>query len=79
MSGPVTWYPSSEDLRRGFCALCGTTMFSERRSQNVIGLTHGSLDKPDKYPPAEHIWTSSKQAWVPIDDKLTQYSEGAPS
>lgn len=78
ISGPVDWHPSSEDLRRGFCTRCGSTLFSERRSLDIVGLTHGSLDEPDRYPPTEHIWTSSKQAWVMIGDGVAQYPEGPP-
>ena len=79
ITGPVGWYNSSPDLRRGFCATCGTTLFSERCSANIIGLTMGSLDDPDPYFPAEHIWLSSKQAWLALDDELACHEEGPPA
>jgi hypothetical protein len=78
MNGPVGWYHSSELLRRGFCTQCGTTLFSERGSANVIGLTMGSLDDPDRFDPTEHIWISSKQAWLALTDDLPCYEEGPP-
>ncbi|WP_243450953.1 GFA family protein [Sphingosinicella sp. CPCC 101087] len=79
IQGPVGWHASSPGIRRGFCTRCGTSLFSERASAGVIGLTHGGLDDPDAFPPAEHIWVSSKQAWVVPGDGLPQYSEGAPA
>jgi hypothetical protein len=78
IEGPVSWYQSSDLLRRGFCTVCGTTLFSERASANAIGLTMGSLDDPDSFMPDEHIWLSSKQAWLAIGDDLTCYEEGVP-
>lgn len=76
--GPIGRANSSPELARGFCTQCGTTLLSEREKVGVIGLTCGSLDDPDVFRPTEHIWTSSKQAWVKLDDGLPQYEEGAP-
>ncbi len=76
ITGPVGWYPSSEAILRGFCPHCGTTLFSRRDSANAIGLAMGSLDDPDRFRPAEHIWVSSKQAWIVLADGLPQYREG---
>lgn len=79
VTGPVGWFASSPDLRRGFCPQCGTTLFSERAKANAIGLTFGSLDDPDLFEPAEHIWVSSRQAWLKLDDGLPQHDAGPPS
>jgi len=76
ITGPVGWHPSSPAVRRGFCTQCGTTLFSERASANVVGLTLGSLDEPDRYPPSAHIWTSSKQSWLTLADDLPHHAEG---
>jgi len=78
IDGPVNWYASSDDLERGFCARCGTTLFSKRGSANAIGLTMGSLDAPDRFAPAEHIWVSRQQAWLVLADGVPAHDEGAP-
>jgi hypothetical protein len=78
ISGPVGWYHSSDSLRRGFCTQCGTTLFSERASANTIGLTMGSLDDPDAFAPSVQIWTSSKQAWVTLDEAIEPFAEAPP-
>jgi len=77
-SGPVETARSSAELKRGFCPRCGTTIFSMREAQGVAGLTCGSLDEPDRFSPTEHIWVSSKQAWLQLDDGLPQFPEAAP-
>lgn len=79
MSGPVRWFDAGTSVRRGFCTECGTTLFSERPNDNVIGLTMGSLDEPNAFSPSEHIWTSSKQQWIKLDDGLPGYAEGPPA
>ncbi len=79
ITGPVGRRSSSAVLVRGFCTVCGTSLFTERAGAGVIGLTCGSLDQPEDFQPTEHIWTSSKQAWLTIDDGLPQYPEGAPA
>jgi hypothetical protein len=78
MHGPVGWFGADSGIRRGFCMECGATLFSERQSANTIGLSMGSLDQPELFEPTEHIWTSSKQAWLNVEDGRRQYSEGAP-
>ena len=77
IEGPAATVNSSPDLQRGFCPECGTTLFSRRASAGVIGLTTGSLDDPSLFRPQMHIWTSSRQPWVTIEDGLPQF-EGAP-
>jgi hypothetical protein len=79
ISGPVGWYNSSAHLRRGFCPHCGTTLFSERASANVIGLAMGSLDDPARFTPESHIWLSSKQPWVQLGDDLPHHQENPPA
>jgi hypothetical protein len=79
IDGPVAWHASSPDIRRGFCPRCGTTLFSERAAANAIGLTMGSLDDPDRFFPAEHIWVSSRQAWLTLGDDLPCHDEAAPA
>ncbi|WP_407524926.1 GFA family protein [Methylobacterium oryzisoli] len=65
ISGPVGRFNSSPALARGFCQICGTALFSERTGGGVVGLTCGSLDEPAAFRPTAHMWTASKQAWVP--------------
>jgi hypothetical protein len=79
ITGEVGTFPSSEDLERGFCRACGTTIYSERKAMGVIGLTAGSLDAPVQFRPTMHIWTSSMQPWVKLDDGLPQYPQAPPA
>lgn len=77
VTGPVAWCSSSDEVRRGFCPNCGTTLFSRRDGSHAIGLAMGSLDEPDRFRPTEHIWVSSKQDWLVLADGLPQH-QGNP-
>lgn len=77
MQGPVGWHDGGTGLRRGFCTMCGSPLFSERVSANTIGLAMGSLDDADRFAPTEHVWVSARQAWLCLDDGLPQFPEGA--
>ncbi|CAN7421670.1 GFA family protein [Aminobacter sp. LjRoot7] len=79
MSGPVKTALSSPGVKRSFCAECGTTVLSGRESAGVLAVTSGSLDDPDLFAPTMHIWVSSKQPWLKLDDGLPQYAEAAPA
>lgn len=76
VDGPVSWYEAESGLRRGFCAQCGSTLFSARPSAGTVGIALGSLDEPSSFEPTEHIWASRKQAWLSIDDGRVRYDEG---
>jgi len=79
VSGPVGMAHSSEGLKRGFCTRCGTTIFSKREALGIMGLTSGSMDDPSGFAPIDHIWVSSKQPWLKLDDGLPQHAEGPPA
>ncbi|MBB3706664.1 GFA family protein [Aminobacter aminovorans] len=66
-------------VKRGFCAECGTTVLSGRESAGVLAVTSGSLDDPGLFRPTMHIWVSSKQPWLKLDDGLPQFAEAAPA
>jgi len=78
LTGAVQTFHSSPEAQRGFCPSCGTTVFSLREGVGVIAVTAGSLDDPSQFKPSMHIWISSKQPWLQIDDGLPQFPEGAP-
>lgn len=79
IEGPVAWYDGDTGVRRGFCPTCGSTLFSERVAAGTIGLAMGTLDHPERFAPADHIWVSAKQPWLVLADDLPQFAEGPPA
>jgi hypothetical protein len=74
--GTPARFRSSARAVRAFCARCGTQIAFERDDlPGEIDVATCSLDEPDRVPPRDHIYTSSKPVWVKLDDGLLQYPE----
>ena len=75
----VTWYQSSEQSKRGFCQICGSTLFF--RSTQAPGETHVAManltDKADREP-RFHCFTEQTVSWYPINDTLVQLRGDGP-
>lgn len=71
-------YKSSENIRRGFCAKCGSSLsFRSTQEPEYISLTIPSLDDPNLVKPTQHIYTDSQVKWLTIDDDCKRFPEGA--
>ncbi len=44
IAGDVTWYQSSTEAERGFCAQCGSALFKRQKKGSKILVSVGSLD-----------------------------------
>lgn len=73
--GTLAQRASSPQVRRGFCAACGTslTYFHEGRP-GEIDVTLASLDDPGRLVPERHLWVEDKLPWVTLADGLPQYA-----
>ncbi|MEJ2030831.1 MAG: GFA family protein [Maritimibacter sp.] len=68
----VTWYQSSEKVRRGFCATCGATLFFDPPHRDWIGIAMGAFDTPTETRLKMHIFTADKGDYYEISDGLPQ-------
>ena len=69
----LTWYRASPVGERGFCAVCGSTLFWKSSTEDFTALLAASLDEPDGLVMAKHIFAESKAGYYHIDDGLPQY------
>ncbi len=69
----VTWYFSSEKVRRGFCSTCGAPMFFDPPEADWIGLHLGSFDGPTGTRIAKHIFVGDKGDYYEICDGAPQF------
>lgn len=78
-SGEPAGYESSPGCRRGFCARCGTPIsFRADYLPGLVDLTIGSLDAPERVPPALHYWESRRLPWLQLADGLPRHAEFPP-
>lgn len=68
----VTWYQSSEKVRRGFCATCGSTLFFDPLFKDWTGVAMGAFDGPTGTRMYIHIFVADKGDYYDIADGLPQ-------
>lgn len=76
-NGRLAVVESSPDVRRGFCAGCGTSItYQNGAHPGEIDVTLATLDDAARLEPKAHIWVADKLPWLRINDGLTQYAAG---
>jgi len=60
----LTWYASSPQARRAFCATCGGRLFKEVGDRWMIAL--GAIEGPTGMRFVKHLWTESKGDWYEV-------------
>jgi len=68
----VSWFRSSERIRRGFCSVCGSCLFWEPIEGDTIGVAMGAFDAPTDTRLAIHIFVADKGDYYEIADGLPQ-------
>jgi len=71
----LTWFESSEKVRRGFCSTCGASLFFDpldRVKNDWIGVSMGAFDDPTDTKMAIHIFVADKGDYYDIADGLPQ-------
>jgi hypothetical protein len=68
----LTWFRSSEKVRRGFCATCGSFLFWEPLAGQSIAVAMGAFDAPTDTRLAKHIFVADKGDYYEIADGLPQ-------
>ena len=64
----VTWYQSSEKVRRGFCGACGSSLVWDPIFRDWIGISMGAFEAPTNTRLAKHIFTADKGDYYDIGE-----------
>lgn len=75
----VGWFRSSEKARRGFCSVCGSTLFWDPIGRDWTGIAMGAFDTPTKTHLAVHIYTADKGDYYDIADGVQQFEQVPPA
>ncbi len=68
----LRWYQSSKLARRGFCDLCGASLFWDSKDQDHVSIMAGTLDDSGSLVAEEHIYVDFKGGYYEIGDSLPQ-------
>jgi hypothetical protein len=71
-SESITWYPSSQKARRGFCSTCGSSLFWDPVHKDWTAIAMGAFDGPTDVKLARHIFVADKGDYYDITDGLPQ-------
>ena len=73
----VTWYRSSEQVQRGFCSICGSSLFWQPliEGYEYIAIAMGAFDSPTGTQLAKHAFVKDKGDYYEITDGLPQSAE----
>jgi hypothetical protein len=71
----VTWFQSSERVRRGFCSVCGSFLFWDPIGRDKIAIGMGAFDAPTGTHLEKHIFVADKGDYYEIADGLPQNAQ----
>ncbi|MEO1549033.1 MAG: GFA family protein [Pseudomonadota bacterium] len=72
VTGDVTWYQSSPAARRGFCSICGSSLFWDGQASSTLAVMAGTLDGETGLQTQGHIFVADKGDYYEIDPSLPQ-------
>ena len=75
-SGGLRWYRSSARGRRGFCEVCGSSLFWEPASGERVSIAAGTLDLPTGLATAAHVFVEDSGDYYTISDGLPRRVDG---
>jgi hypothetical protein len=75
-SAKLAWYRFSDWATRGFCHVCGSSLFWQGEGRGHVSIAAGSLDDSAGLRLAEHIFVADKPAYDEITDGLPQHPRG---
>jgi hypothetical protein len=71
---------SGQAVYREFCGTCGSPIQSViAANPKVVAVKVGTLDDPNPYPPAVHLWTCSAVSWADIPNDVPRYEKAPPA
>lgn len=64
----LTWFQSSPSARRGFCSVCGSSLFWQREGEGTTSIGCGTLDGPTGLLTDKHIYLENKGDYYAIPE-----------
>lgn len=74
ITGEVTWFQSSDTARRGFCGVCGSSLFWDGEGENM-SIHAGTLDGKTGLKTWGHIYVADKGDYYEIAGDLPQFAQ----
>ncbi len=73
----LAWYSSMHnDAQRGFCVICGSSLFWKLASNDTISVAAGTLDQPTGLKTVTDIYVADKADYYHLDPQLQKLEKG---
>ncbi|MEM7219705.1 MAG: GFA family protein [Pseudomonadota bacterium] len=73
----LKWFRAIPGYRRGFCQLCGSSLFFEADDEDRCSIAAGSLDDDSGLRIAAHIFCEEQGRYYDIDGDTPRHDAGA--
>ncbi len=70
----IAWFEASPDARRGFCPTCGSHLFWDQHSSDMISIFAGSLDDRTDLVIQSHIFCADKGDYYTLGDDALKFA-----
>lgn len=80
-NAPVAYDHASDlatQVRRTFCARCGSGLTWERIDGDEVDVTVGTLDDAEAVAPTHHCFAGRQLSWLELTDTLPRYDKSTP-
>ena len=78
-SDSLKWYQSSPQARRGFCSICGASLFWVPEGGDHVWIAAGTLDPPTGLRTVAHTYVADAGDYYTIADGLKTYPGTQPT
>ena len=72
IAGDVRWFEATETAKRGFCPICGSSLFWKAHAEDHMSFALGAIDNPTGVTLDKHIFVADKGDYYEIADGLPQ-------
>ena len=71
----LKWFKSSSKAKRGFCKICGASIFFKRYGSKAVSISAGLFRNPSKLKTVSHIYVKNKRDYYNISDNLPKFNK----
>ena len=70
----LKWYKSSNIAKRGFCSVCGASIFYKLLKSKNISIAAGMFHNPTKLKTHSNIFTKGKLDYYKLDSRIPKFN-----
>jgi len=71
----LKWFFSSKKAKRGFCSVCGASIFFKHLGSKKISISAGMFKNPTNLKTQSNIYIKGKLDYYKLDSKIPKYSK----